>query len=101
MTAAIIDLSLVKHEVARVTTSAPALLIAHLASLGARVAIPLLPAVAKRNGRVYETHQASLDLPAVDGVALHLIVASEPVISSEAEFAAKRAALRALAGGAA
>ena len=43
---------------------------------------------------------AELDTPR-DAVALHLIVASEPQISSVAEFRAKVAARRAAQGGAA
>lgn len=94
MTAAIIDVSLVKHEVVRVTTSAPALLIAHLEALGAAVVIPLMSTTALRHGRAYTMDQASVDMPPVGGVALHLIVASEPVITSEAEHLAKVAARR-------
>lgn len=90
-----------KHEVVRVVTSAPALLVAHLQALGATVAVPLLPSAVTRGGRVYEMEQDSVDLPAVAGVALHLIVASEPQISSVAEFRARVAARRAAQGGAA
>lgn len=89
----------VKHEVVRVVTSAPALLVAHLQALGAKVTSPLLPAVHRRDGRMYETEHASVDMPPVAGVALHLVVVSEPRISSVAEFRARVEARRAAAGG--
>ncbi len=92
MTAAIIDVSLAKPEVVRVTTSAPALLVAHLEALGATTVIPLMSTTTFRGGRAYTMDQASVDLPPVAGVALHLVVIGDETVTSEAEH--ERAARR-------
>lgn len=94
MTVAVLDLTVARPQVVTVTSSSPALLIEHLQALGAKVTVPLLDATTVRDGRAYVQVQASVDLPAVDGVSLHLVVSSEPVIIAAAEHRARVAARR-------
>lgn len=84
------------HAVARVICESPALLVAHLEALGARVVTPPLTAMVQRgDGRYVARTQASVDLLSTAGglPALHLIVADDPPPISASEFRA-RVALR-------
>lgn len=73
-------------QVVRVVTTHPELLIGHLVALGATVPVPLTEHTVVRGDTAYRERQASLDLPEVDGVSLHLVVASSQHKLTAAEF---------------
>lgn len=87
-------------QIARVICESPALLVAHLEQLGAKVVTPPATALSARgDGRYVARTQASVDLPARgDLPALHLIVADDPPPISAAEYRARVAARQAKRG---
>lgn len=81
------------HRILRVVCDEPAELIAALEQLGAKVSCPVMSFRHQRApGLVVERRQGSVELPARDGISVHLLVADDPRPTPASEWRAKVAA---------